>query len=123
MAWTILFAGSQIADQAATLQKVVMAQVERIAAWASAHGMGNLQIDTKTITDNLAGTVGRVTAALGTVLGAPTSLVMIMVLAIFLATQPRLYERGVAWMTPAKAPADFYIRSGERRVGTGGESK
>src|SRR3546814_11246791 len=55
MAWTILFAGSQIADQAATLQKVVMAQVERIAAWASAHGMGNLQIDTKTITDTLAG--------------------------------------------------------------------
>src|SRR3546814_21025200 len=94
MAWTILFAGSQIADQAATLQKVVMAQVERIAAWASAHGMGNLQIDTKTITDNLAGTVGRVTAALGTVLGALTSLVMIMVLGIFLAIE-RSEERRV----------------------------
>src|SRR3546814_18775573 len=62
MAWTVMFAGSQIADQAATLQKVVMAQVERIAAWASDHGMGNLQLDTKTITDNLAGTVGPVPA-------------------------------------------------------------
>src|SRR3546814_4794981 len=90
-----------------------MAQVERIAAWASAHGMGNLQIDTKTITDNLAGTVGRVTAALGTVLGALTSLVMIMVLGIFLAIEPRLYERGVAWMLPVKAREDFYIRSEE----------
>src|SRR3546814_6617058 len=51
--WTILFAGSQIADQAATLQRVVMAQIDRVAAWASDHGMGNLQLDTKTITDNL----------------------------------------------------------------------
>ena len=79
--WTVMFAGSQIADQAATLQTVVMGQVERIAAWASEHGMGNFQIDTKTITDNLAGTVGRVTAAVGTVVGALTSLVMIAVLA------------------------------------------
>src|SRR3546814_19142098 len=108
MAWTVMFAGSQIADQAATLQKVVMAQVERIAAWASDHGMGNLQLDTKTITDNLAGTVGRVTAALGTVVGALTSVVMIMVLGIFLAIDPRLYELGVAWLLPMKAPEGFY---------------
>src|SRR3546814_20740451 len=45
MAWTILFAGSQIAAQAAPLPTVVMAQVERIAAWAIAHGMGNHQTD------------------------------------------------------------------------------
>jgi len=109
LVWTILFAGSQIADQAATLQQVVMAQIDRMAAWASDHGMGNLQLDTKTITDNLAGTVGRVTAALGTVVGALTSLVMIMVLGLFLAIEPRLYERGVAWMLPMSAREDFYI--------------
>ena len=109
LVWTVMFAGSQIADQAATLQTVVMGQVERIAAWASAHGMGNLQIDTKTITENLAGTVGRVTAAVGTVLGALTSLVMILVLGVFLAIEPRLYERGVAWMLPMNARENFYI--------------
>jgi predicted PurR-regulated permease PerM len=107
--WTIMFAGSQIADQAATLQTVVMAQIERIAAWASDHGMGNLQLDTKTITDNIAGTVGRVTAAVGTVLGGLTSLIMILVLGIFIAIEPRLYERGVAWMLPMKARENFYI--------------
>lgn len=109
LTWTILFAGSQIADQAATLQQVIMVQVERIAAWASTHGMGNLQLDTKTITDNIAGTVGRVTAAVGTVLGALTSLVMVVVLGIFIAIEPRLYERGVAWMLPMKSREDFYI--------------
>ena len=109
LAWTILFAGSQIADQAATLQQVVMGQVQRIAAWASNHGMGNLQIDTKTITENLAGTFGRVTAAVGTVLGALTSLIMVLVLGIFIAIEPRLYERGVAWMLPMKSRENFYI--------------
>jgi predicted PurR-regulated permease PerM len=107
--WTVMFAGSQIADQAATLQTVVMGQVERIAAWASEHGMGNLQLDTKTITENLAGTFGRVTAAVGTVLGGLTSLVMVLVLGIFIAIEPRLYERGVAWMLPMKSRENFYI--------------
>jgi predicted PurR-regulated permease PerM len=109
MAWTILFAGSQIADQAATLQTVVMGQIERVAAWASSHGMGNIQIDTQTLSENLAGTVGRVTAAVGSLLGGLTSLVMIMVLGIFIAIEPRLYERGVAWMLPMKARENFYI--------------
>lgn len=109
LAWTVMFAGSQIADQAATLQTVVMGQVERIAAWASEHGMGDFQLDTKTITDNIAGTVGRVTAAVGTVLGALTSLVMVVVLGIFIAIEPRLYERGVAWMLPMKSRENFYI--------------
>lgn len=109
LVWTVMFAGSQIADQAATLQKVVMGQVERIAAWASAHGMGDVQLDTKTITENIAGTVGRVTAAVGTVLGALTSLVMVVVLGIFIAIEPRLYERGVAWMLPMKSRENFYI--------------
>src|SRR3546814_12969007 len=99
----MLFAGSQIADQAATLKTVVMAQIERIAAWASDHGMGSFQLDTKTIADNIAGTVGRVTAAVGTVLGGLASLLMIIVLGIFIAIEPRLYERGVAWMLPMKS--------------------
>ncbi len=109
LAWTVMFAGSQIADQAATLQKVIMSQVERAANWASEHGMGTIDIDTKTITENLAGTVGRVTAAVGSVLGALTSLVMVVVLGIFIAIEPRLYERGIAWLLPMKNRDDFYV--------------
>lgn len=109
LTWTVMFAGSQIADQAATLQHVVMGQVQRVALWASEHGMGNFQLDAKTIADNLAGTVGRVTAAVGSVLGGLASFVMVMVLGVFLAIEPRLYERGVAWMLPMKARDDFYV--------------
>src|SRR3546814_2660160 len=96
-------------DLAATLQTVVMAQIERIAEWASDHGMGSFQLDTKTIADNIAGTVGRVTAAVGTVLGGLTRLLMIIVLGIFIAIEPRLYDRGVAWMLPMKSRENFYI--------------
>jgi len=109
MIWTAMFAGSQIAAQAVSLQSVVMAQVERLAAWASDHGMGSFQLDTKTISDNFAGTFGRVTAAVGSVVGAFTSLVMILVLGVFIAIEPRLYERGVAWMLPMKNRENFYI--------------
>ncbi|WP_432767605.1 MAG: AI-2E family transporter [Sphingopyxis sp.] len=109
MVWTAVFAGSQITAQVASLQGVVMGQVERLAAWASSHGMGNFQLDTKTISDNFAGTFGRVTAAVGSVVGAFTSLVMILVLGVFLAIEPRLYERGVAWMLPMKHRENFYI--------------
>lgn len=106
--WTVMFAGSQLAQQAATLQQVIMLQIDRTAAWAAAHGMGDFSFDTKTLTDNLAGTVGRVTAAVGNVLGGLTSLVMIVVLGIFIAIEPRLYERGVAWMLPMKSRDSYY---------------
>lgn len=109
MIWTAMFAGSQIAAQAVSLQSVVMEQIERLAAWASDHGMGSFQLDTKTISDNFAGTFGRVTAAVGSVVGAFTSLVMILVLGVFIAIEPRLYERGVAWMLPMKNRENFYI--------------
>ena len=109
MIWTAMFAGSQIAAQALSLQSVVMAQIERLAAWASDHGMGNFQLDTKTISDNFAGTFGRVTAAVGSLVGAFTSMVMILILGVFIAIEPRLYERGVAWMLPMKNRENFYI--------------
>src|SRR3546814_17872924 len=56
LGWTMLFAGSQIADQAATLQTVVMAQIERIADRDSDPGLGRFQLATQTTHSNIAGT-------------------------------------------------------------------
>jgi hypothetical protein len=44
------------------------------------------------------------------VLGALTSLVMIIVIGIFIAIEPRLYERGFAWMLPVAARDAAYRR-------------
>jgi predicted PurR-regulated permease PerM len=42
------------------------------------------------------------------VLGAVTSIIAMIVIGIFLAAEPRLYDRGVAWMLPLRHRARFY---------------
>jgi predicted PurR-regulated permease PerM len=64
-----------------------------------------------TIGRELVGSLGRLTSAVGTALGAVSSLVMIVVIGIFIATEPRLYERGVAWMMPMEKRQQFYTTS------------
>ncbi len=110
--WTFFFAGSQLTDQAETLRVVVMAQVNRLMAWGTGmglvpHGGGG----GGEIAKQLMGSLGQVTAAVGTALGAVSSLAMILVIGVFIAIEPRLYERGIAWMLPLTKRAGFYHTS------------
>jgi predicted PurR-regulated permease PerM len=54
------------------------------------------------------GGVGRLTSAVGSVIGAVASVIAMIVIGIFLASEPRLYDRGIAWMLPLRARAGFY---------------
>lgn len=108
MAWIVSFAGSQIAGQAVELQRVILTQAERLIAWGHANGVPELDFDLSQVVDYAAGSVGRVTEAVGLVLGGVTNLVMIGVLGIFFAMEPRLYERGFAWLLPVGERAHFY---------------
>jgi predicted PurR-regulated permease PerM len=111
LVWTVYLAGSQLADQAESLKVVITAQLTRIFTWAQANGLIHGSAGADALVQQLAGSVGRVTAALGTAVGAITSFAMILVIGIFIATEPRLYERGVAWMLPLSRRADFYETS------------
>src|SRR3546814_8684301 len=42
------------------------------------------------------------------VFGAVTSLFLIIVIGLFVAVEPRLYERGVGWMLPMRSRDGFY---------------
>ncbi len=55
------------------------------------------------------GSVGRLTSALGTAIGALTSVILMMVIGIFIALEPRLYDRGIAWMLPLRYRARYRI--------------
>jgi predicted PurR-regulated permease PerM len=57
------------------------------------------------------GSVGRLTTAVGSALGALTSAILIMVIGIFIAIEPHLYDRGVAWMLPLRHRHSFYAIS------------
>jgi predicted PurR-regulated permease PerM len=60
------------------------------------------------IGEQVLGSVGRLTSAVSTALGALASGLHIIVNGIFIAIEPRLYDRGVAWMLPVERRTHFY---------------
>ena len=115
LGWTFWFAGTTLAAQAGALREVVSLQVERLLGWAT--GMGLLPKGQHfDIGAQIAGSVGKLTSAVGTALGAVTSAILIIVIGIFIAVEPHLYDRGLAWMLPLGNRTRFYIITS--RVGT-----
>ena len=111
--WTIYFTGTELIDQAERLRETVTLQLDRILAWANAMGIIQGGVDVQQLSSQLMGTLGRLGSAVSSALGAITSLVMILVIGIFIAVEPRLYQRGVAWMLPLDHRDAFY-RTAER---------
>lgn len=108
---TIVYAGLELVAQAEGLKTIITVQVDRLLAWANRLGLieGSLKFDQ--VSQQLMGTLGRLTTAVGTAIGAVGSLVMILVIGIFIASEPHLYERGIAWMLPLRSRTGFYAVS------------
>jgi predicted PurR-regulated permease PerM len=111
--WTIYFTGSELVGQAENLRVSVTVQSNRILAWANEMGLVQGGIDVEQLSGQVMGTLGRLGSAVSSALGAVTSLVMILVIGIFIAAEPRLYQRGFAWMLPLEHRDRFY-RTAER---------
>jgi len=98
--WTVILTGTQVAQQAAQLPALIESQAARMQNWASAHGVNLGFNELRDAGQQLLGSVGRVTAVLSSAAGVISSLVMMLVLAIFLAIEPGIYSRGLAWFVP-----------------------
>jgi len=109
---TIWLAGVQLINQAATLSDIVALQINRLLAWGSAYGLGVDSVDPQQFVQQAMNSIGRITSAVSTALGAITSMVMIIVIGLFIAVEPRLYERGVAWVMPSDSRERFYRTAG-----------
>jgi predicted PurR-regulated permease PerM len=107
LAWVFYFAGTTIAAQFEDLREVVAAQFDRLMAFASSLGLVPKGPPTN-LGSELLGSVGRLTSAVGSAIGALTSVIAMIVIGIFLAAEPRLYDRGIAWMLPVRHRASFY---------------
>ena len=105
--WVFWFAGTTIAAQFEALRTVVTAQFYKVVEFASSLGLLP-KGQPATLGSQLLGSVGRLTSALGSAIGAVTSVILMMVIGIFLAAEPRLYDRGVAWMLPIRHRGRFY---------------
>jgi len=109
LTWLFYFAGSQISRQAAQFPALVGEQVGRLVAWLDANGFKISQAEVSDYTGNLVSGVGTVTRAIGGFFGGLATLVLIVTIGLYVAFEPRLYERAVAWLLPQQARRDFYV--------------
>ena len=105
--WVFWFAGTTIAAQFEALRIVVTAQFNRVMEFASSLGVIP-EGPPANLGSELLGSVGRLTSAVGSALGAVTSVILMIVIGIFLAIEPRIYDRGIAWMLPLRHRERFY---------------
>lgn len=101
--------GVQIAQQAEQLRATLEVQANRVTGWISDLGLMPGRSDLSGIAQQALGSVGKLTSAVGTVLGAAGSLVMVMTIGLFIAIEPRLYERGLQWMVPVETRDEFAV--------------
>ncbi len=107
--WFVTYAGSSIAEQAAELPGIVEAQGRSALQWARANGFKIDPSSIQSISSQLMSGVGTLTRALSGLLGGITMLILILFLGVFIALEPRLYERGVAWMLPEERRKDYHV--------------
>jgi predicted PurR-regulated permease PerM len=96
--WLVQFAGSQIAAQAAEFPAIVTTQLGRAIAFLRSKGLSIDQADIQNLAGELVSGVGTLSRAIGGVFGALTTVILMLTIGIYLAVDPRPYERGLSWM-------------------------
>jgi len=107
--WLGYFAGATISREAALFPTLLEQQLGALLQWAQAQG---LDVSTSQISDyagNITSGIGTVTRALGGLLGGLTTVVLIGIIGIYVAVEPKIYERGIAWMLPGNRRDEFYV--------------
>ena len=106
LVWLVLFAGNQIAAQAAAMPQLVAQQTQALVNLAHEHGVMTRGVDVPALAgklaEQIAGGVGPLTRAVGGLFGAVTTAFLIVVLGIYFVLEPDLYSRGFAWLLPRR---------------------
>ena len=101
--------GVEIASQAEQLRATLETQWQRVSQWAASAGLAPSSADLNSLVDQGMQSLGRVTSFVSSAVGAITSLVMIFVIGLFVAFEPRLYSRGLQWMVPLSWRDEFHV--------------
>lgn len=106
----IALAGMQLVEQAGELSRTLDAQIRRLSILLERFGIASIAGNEQGgplagIASQVIGSFGKLTQAVGSAVGALGSFVLIVVLGIYIAGEPRLYERGVEWLTPMRSRA------------------
>jgi len=106
---TFWLAGVQVAEQVNQLRSTLEVQANRFTGWLTGHGLMPGASDVSGIARQALGSVGRITAWVGTAVSALTTFFMIAVIGLFVAIDPTTYRRGLEWMVPRGARPEFAI--------------
>jgi predicted PurR-regulated permease PerM len=94
--------GVQISAQWSQLQVTLEAQGTRFVHWLSGMGFMPAQADLLSFGRQLVGSVGKLTGYVGTFFGVLSSVLLVVAFGLFIALEPRLYQRGLAWLVPSR---------------------
>lgn len=106
--WLGFFAGSQISQQAAQFPVIIGEQIGTLLAFLRDQGFAIGQAQVQSIAENMISGVGTITSAIGGLFGGLTTMFLILIIGVYLAVDPRAYERGAAWMIPEHRRGFFY---------------
>ncbi|THD36104.1 MAG: AI-2E family transporter [Sphingomonas sp.] len=109
---TVYQAGAGVVVQFKQLQATLLIQFDRLSQWAAAQGIVPGADDLKGLAQQAMGSVGKLTSWIGTAIGAISTLFIIMVIGLFVAMEPRIYDRGLQWMVPTDHRAEFALTLG-----------
>lgn len=100
----LFFAGTQLAAQFGELRATLVEQSQRLSSLAREYGIssqtGGASDPVEALKSQLGGSMGRIVSVIGGAAGAVGSLLLIVTFGIFVAADPKLYERGIEWLTP-----------------------
>lgn len=107
--WLVSYAGSQISREAAQLPEIVQGQLVEATSWLRSRGFAVSAGDVQSMLGSVMSGVGTVTRAIGGIFGALATTVLILIIGVYLAAEPKLYERGVSWMLPQNQRPAFAV--------------
>ncbi len=105
---TFIYAGNEIADQAAALPAMIRTQTLHLLQIARHHGIAVNPASIQTLTDKALSSIDQITGVVGGLIGGLTTLTAIIVLGIYFAIDPGSYQRGVVWLMP-RASRPFFL--------------
>ncbi len=109
LVWLGYFAGSTISREAAMFPAIVERQIGELIGWAQSQGFEVSQSQLQNYAGSITSGIGTLTRALGGLLGGLTTVVLIVIIGVYVALEPQLYERGLAWTLPRARRASFYL--------------
>ena len=106
---TFYLTGVGIIEQANQLRATLEGQSVRVTTYLTQQKLMPGASDISGVLRQAMSSVGRLTSWVGSAVGAITTLFFILVLGLFFAMEPRVYERGVQWMVPRAERHEFSL--------------